>query len=68
VRVEHLDIRGVADLGDDGQPRLLARLRQDLEGRFAQPLERVRAGARLERPAAQQMRAGGLDTLRDLQY
>ena len=47
----------VHDLGDHRHAELLAGRPQDLEPVAAQPLEAVRAGARLERPAAQDVGA-----------
>ncbi len=54
------DVGGVDHLGDDRQAGLLAHLGEDPQALLAEPLEGVRAGARLVRAAAQQRRAGGL--------
>ena len=55
---DELDVGDVDDLGDDRQAGLRAHVGEDLEPALAEPLERVRRGARLERAAAQQGRAG----------
>ena len=53
VLLDHLEILGVQDLGDNGQAGRLARLGQQLESFDAQALEGVRRGPGLERAAAQ---------------
>ena len=56
---DQLDVARVHDLGDDGQARGLARASaSSLQPLLPEPLERVRGGARLERAAAQDRRAG----------
>ena len=50
---DQLGVRGVEQLGDDGQPGLRARLGEDLQPGRAEALERERRRARLERAAAQ---------------
>jgi hypothetical protein len=67
VLVDDVGVRGVQQLGDDGQAGLGPRLGQDLQAGDAQALERERRGAGLERAAAQHRRAGGLDRVGDLQ-
>ena len=54
-------------LGDDRQAGRFARLGQQFQSLLLQPLEAVRAGARLERAAAQAGRARLLDDMGDLQ-
>ena len=53
-------------LGDDRHVVLVADLAQDLQAFLAEPLEAVRAGPRLERAAAQDVRAGLLDLAGDV--
>ena len=48
---------GSHDLGHDFEPGLVARRRHHLQRRFAETLERVRRGARLERAAPQHLGA-----------
>ena len=55
---DDVDLVRLHDLGDDRQPGQLARLGEVAEPLDAQALEGVRAGARLERAAAQERRAG----------
>ena len=50
---DELDRAGRHHLGDDRQARQLARAGEQREALLAEPLERVRRGARLERAAAQ---------------
>ena len=61
--VDRLDGR---DLGDDAEPRALARLSEVLQPFFFEALERVRARARLVRAAAQKLRAARFDDVRRL--
>src|SRR5262249_53397092 len=51
----------VHHLGDDRQAVAVADVAQDPQAHLAQPLEAVRAGPRLERTAAQQVRPRRLD-------
>ena len=60
---DHVDLVGLHDLGDHGQPRGLARLVQELEPFLLEPLEGVGRGPRFEGPAAQDVRPAGLDAL-----
>ncbi|CAA9288393.1 MAG: hypothetical protein AVDCRST_MAG41-4189, partial [uncultured Corynebacteriales bacterium] len=55
---DHVHVGGVDDLGDHREAGLRADLGQDPQPGHPQPLERVRGGARLVRPAAQQRRPG----------
>ena len=60
-----LDVADVHDLGDDRQPGLRARVGEDLEAGLAEPLEGVRARARLVRAAAQHRGTRVADDARD---
>ena len=66
VARDQLDVARVHHLGDDGQPGLGARVGEDLEPVLLHPLERVGRRARLERAAAQEVRARRLDRGRGL--
>ena len=61
---DRLDVARIHQLGDERQPGLLARLLEDLERLLAEPLERVRRGARLEGAAAEHRHALGRLTAR----
>ena len=56
----------VHQLRHDGQPRLLLGDLKQADALAVQPLEVIRRRARLERAAAQQLRACGLDSLGDI--
>ena len=56
----------VHQLRHDGQPRLLLGDLKQADALAVQPLEVIRRRARLERAAAQQLRACGLDSLRNV--
>ena len=58
---DDVDLVRLHHLGDDRQARPLARLGEVAQRLDAEPLEGVRAGPRLERAAAQDRGAGGLD-------
>ena len=58
---DEVDVFAGDDFGDDGQARFGAGRGEHLEAFFLQALEAVRAGARLERAAAEGRRAGLLD-------
>src|SRR6058998_896542 len=64
---DQLDLVGLHDLGDDRQPGLALRFGQQLQSLVLEPLEGVRRGARLERAAAEDARAGGLHFLRGVE-
>ena len=66
VALDQRDLPRVHDLGDDRHVVLVADVAQDLQPLLAQALEAVRAGARLERAAAQDVGAGRLDVAGDL--
>ncbi len=55
--LDQLDLPRVHHLGDDRHAVLVARLAEDLQALFAHALESVGAGARLERAAAEDVRA-----------
>src|SRR5262249_8538383 len=63
---DDLDLARVHDLGHDRQGVFLADVAEDLEPVLAEALEAVRAGARLERPAAEDVRPRRLDPSGDL--
>ncbi len=63
---DDVDLVGLHDLGDDREPRLLARLGEIAEALDAQALERVRTGPRLERAASDDRRSVRRDELRRL--
>ena len=62
-----LDVARIHELGDERQAGLGARLHEDLERLVAEPLERVRRGARLEGAAAEHRHALGGDGARRLE-
>ena len=58
VPLDQLDLPRVHDLGHDRHAELLAGRLEDLEPVLTQPLEAIRAGPRLERPAAKDVGPG----------
>ena len=60
------NVGGIENLADDRQPIFGVRLSEELQGGQAEPLERVRRGARFERAAAQDAGPLALDGLRRL--
>ena len=65
VLLDELDLPRVHDLGDDRHVVLVADVAEDLQAVLAHALEGVRAGPRLERAAAEDVRAGLLDVAGD---
>ena len=58
VALDQLDLAGVHDLGDDRHAEPLAGGLEHLQAVLAEPLEAVRAGPRLEGPAAEHVGPG----------
>ena len=61
VFADEVDVFDGDDFGDDGQARFVAGGGEQLQAFFLEALEAVRAGARLERAAAESGGAGRLD-------